>query len=248
MRIRAFISKTISNITVFTDKIMAFLFPNICPFCGKVSEAGICGACRAKIPYVRNPYCMRCGKPIRREEEEYCYDCSRHSHYYESGRAVWQHVSVVRPAIYQFKYHNRRIYGRAFAREMVRAYGRTIRKWQIAIIIPIPLSKSRRRKRGYNQAEILAKEIGRLMDIPVDTESLIRNKNTIPQKVMDARGRRKNLQHAFAWKGMKLQGVNVLLIDDIYTTGSTIDVAAKMVRLAGAEKVHFLAVSIGQGT
>lgn len=157
-------------------------------------------------------------------------------------------MSVVRPAIYQFKYHNRRIYGRAFAREMVRAYGRTIRKWQIAIIIPIPLSKSRRRKRGYNQAEILAKEIGRLMDIPVDTESLIRNKNTIPQKVMDARGRRKNLQHAFAWKGMKLQGVNVLLIDDIYTTGSTIDVAAKTVRLAGAEKVHFLTVSIGQGT
>ena len=95
MRIRALISKTISNITVFTDKIMVFLFPNTCPFCGKVSEAGICGACRAKLPYVRNPYCMRCGKPIRREEEEYCYDCSRHSHYYESGRAVWQHVSVV---------------------------------------------------------------------------------------------------------------------------------------------------------
>ena len=248
MRIRAFISKTISNITVFTDKIMAFLFPNTCPFCGKVSEAGICGACRAKLPYVREPYCMRCGKPIRREEDEYCYDCSRHSHYYESGRAVWQHASMVRPAIYQFKYHNRRIYGRAFAREMVRAYGRTIRKWQIAIIIPIPLSKSRRRKRGYNQAEILAKEIGRLMDIPVDTESLIRNKNTIPQKVMDARGRRKNLQHAFAWNGQKLQGVNVLLIDDIYTTGSTIDMAAKTVRLAGAEKVHFLTVSIGQGT
>ena len=77
MRIRALISKTISNITVFTDKIMVFLFPNTCPFCGKVSEAGICGACRAKLPYVRNPYCMRCGKPIRREEEEYCYDCSR---------------------------------------------------------------------------------------------------------------------------------------------------------------------------
>ena len=55
MRIRALISKTISNTTVFTDKIMVFLFPNTCPFCGKVSEAGICGACRAKLPYVRNP-------------------------------------------------------------------------------------------------------------------------------------------------------------------------------------------------
>ena len=238
----------ISKLKVFTEKIMAFLFPNTCPFCGKVSEMGICGACRTKLPYVREPYCMHCGKSIRREEDEYCYDCGRRPHYYESGRAVWQHASTVRPAIYQFKYHNRRIYGRAFAREMVRVYGRAIRKRQIAIIIPIPLSKRRRRKRGYNQAEILAKEIGRIMDIPVDTESLIRNKNTIPQKVMDARGRRKNLQHAFAWTGQNLQGVNVLLIDDIYTTGSTIDVAAKTVKLAGAEKVHFLTVSIGQGT
>ena len=248
MRTRTFISKTISNFKIFTDKIMAFLFPNTCPFCGKVSETGICDACRKKLPFVREPYCMYCGKPIRRDEDEYCYDCGRRSHYYESGRAVWQHASMVRPAIYQFKYHNRRIYSRAFAREMVKAYGMAIRKWQIAIIIPIPLSKSRRRKRGYNQAELLAKEIGRIMEIPVDTESLIRNKNTIPQKVMDARGRRKNLQHAFVWDGPRLRGGNVLLIDDIYTTGSTIDVAAKTVKLAGAEKVHFLTVSIGQGT
>ena len=191
---------------------------------------------------------MRCGKPIRRDEDEYCYDCGRRSHFYESGRAVWQHTLTVRPAIYQFKYHNRRIYGRTFAREMVNVYGRTVHKWQIAIIIPIPLSKSRRRKRGYNQAELLAKEIGRIMDIPVDTGSLIRRKNTVPQKIMDARGRRKNLQHAFVWKGQRLRGGNVLLIDDIYTTGSTIDAAAKTVKLAGAEKVYFLTVSIGQGT
>ena len=85
------------------------------------------------------------------------------------------------------------------------------------------------------------------MDIPVDTESLIRNKNTIPQKVMDARGRRKNLQHAFAWKGMKLQGVNVLLIDDIYTTGSTAEAVARQLLAAGVEKVFFLSVCIGNG-
>ena len=248
MRIRALISKTISNITVFTDKIMVFLFPNTCPFCGRVSEAGICGACRAKLPYVRNPYCMRCGKPIRREEENTVTTAAGTR---IIMRAAGRSGSMCQWCARQSINSNIIIDGYMavhFAREMVRAYGRTIRKWQIAIIIPIPLSKSRRRKRGYNQAEILAKEIGRLMDIPVDTESLIRNKNTIPQKVMDARGRRKNLQHAFAWKGMKLQGVNVLLIDDIYTTGSTIDVAAKTVRLAGAEKVHFLTVSIGQGT
>lgn len=238
----------ISNITVFTDKIMAFLFPNTCPFCGKVSGTGICDACRKKLPYIREPYCMRCGKPIRRNEDEYCYDCGRHSHFYESGRAVWLHSSSVRPAIYQFKYHNRRIYSCTFAREMVKEYGRLICKWQIAIIVPIPLSKSRKRKRGYNQAELLANEIGRIMNIPVDARSLIRKKNTAPQKIMDARGRKKNLQHAFAWNAPRLQGENVLLIDDIYTTGSTIDAAAEILKLAGAEKVYFLTVSIGQGT
>lgn len=237
-----------SIIRSITDKITALLYPNTCPFCGKVTEQPICSACNSRLPYVREPYCMRCGKPLRRDEEEYCYDCRRQTHLYDRGRAVWLHSAIVRRAIYQFKYHNRRIYGRAFAREMVNAYGTLIQRWQIAVIIPIPLSKVRRRKRGYNQAGILAEEIGRRLQIPVDEKSLIRIRNTAPQKTMDARGRRKNLRHAFSWNGKTRPMGNVLLIDDIYTTGNTIDAAADVLKRAGAEKVYFLTVSIGQGT
>ena len=238
------------KINKIKESIISLLWPEVCPFCQKVCRDGICKECRKKLELVkvREPRCMQCGKQIRSVEQEYCYDCMHTHHYYERGLSLWNHKNPVNQSVYQFKYHNQRRYGILYSQELVKEFQKEIERWRPDIIMPVPLHPSRKRKRGYNQAEILAKEIGRLMDIPVDTESLIRNKNTIPQKVMDARGRRKNLQHAFAWKGMKLQGVNVLLIDDIYTTGSTIDVAAKTVRLAGAEKVHFLTVSIGQGT
>ena len=119
--------------------------------------------------------------------------------------------------------------------------------WDIAVIIPIPLSRKRKRKRGFNQAELLAKELGRGLGIPVDGKSLARVRDTNPQKQMDARGRRVNLRNAFAWKGKDRARGNILLIDDIYTTGNTIDAAARVLKSNGAGKIYFLTISIGQG-
>lgn len=131
--------------------------------------------------------------------------------------------------------------------EFLNRYEETIRRWGITTIIPVPLSKKRRRIRGYNQAELLARELGEKMSISVDTKHLIRVKDTVPQKKMDARGRRMNLRNAFAWRGKERIRGNVLLVDDIYTTGNTIDSAAKVLKCAGARKVYFLTISIGQG-
>lgn len=228
------------------DGFGSLLFPNTCPFCGKVSQEEICSLCRAKLPYVTEPCCMRCGKPIRQEEAEYCDDCQKVSHSYDKGHALLVHVGSVRRAIYQFKYHNRRIYSRVFAKELVRVWKPAVLRWQIHVIIPIPLSKKRKRKRGYNQAELLAVEIGKLLHIPVDGKSLVRVRDTAPQKKMDLAGRRKNMRHAFAWKGQKRLCGNVLVVDDIYTTGNTIDEAARVLKEAGADRVFFLTISIGQ--
>lgn len=229
------------------DRVLRFLYPNICPFCGRVTGERICPACREKLIYIEEPRCMRCGKPLRLEEAEYCRDCETRSHVYERGFALWVHSGNVQRAIYQFKYHNRRIYSRFFGEELLSRYGEAVCRWDIAMIIPIPLSKKRRRVRGFNQAELLAKELSRGLNIPADTKSLIRVKDTKPQKQMDARGRRANLRNAFAWKGNKRICGNILLIDDIYTTGNTIDQAAKALKNAGAGKVYFLTISIGQG-
>lgn len=231
----------------YYKKLLSFLYPDTCPFCGKVVTEGICGVCREKVRYIRDPRCMRCGKPVREEATEYCYDCERKEHSFERGYGLWLHEKRVRYAIYQFKYHNRRIYSGFFARELSREYGEAIRRWGISLIIPVPLSKKRRKQRGYNQAELLAKELSEIMRIPVDSRHLVRRIDTDPQKLLDPEHRRQNLRYAFEWRGQKRVAGNVLLIDDIYTTGNTIDSAARVLKRAGAGKVYFLTISIGQG-
>lgn len=229
------------------ETILGWLYPHVCPFCGKVTEERICGPCRKKLVYIGEPRCMRCGKPVRLESSEYCLDCGKRSWMYDRGYALWVHSKEVQKSIYQFKYHNRRIFGRFYAEELLSRYETAVRRWNISLIIPIPLSRKRRRIRGYNQAEILAEEIGRRLGLPVDGRHLVRIRDTSPQKKLGAAERKRNLRGAFAWKGTgRLRG-NVLLVDDIYTTGNTIHYAAGTLKQAGADKVYFLTISIGQG-
>lgn len=190
---------------------------------------------------------MMCGKPVAREEQEYCRDCREHPPCYDQGRSLWLHGALVSRAIYQFKYHNKRSYGRLFAQEMAVAFENQIRHWGIEEIIPIPLHRSRKRKRGYNQAGILADELGRMLGIPVNHRAVLRVRNTRPQKSQDHTQRIGNLKGAFAVSGRYSPKQSILIIDDIYTTGNTIHGVAKILKLAGVEKVYFLTISIGQG-
>lgn len=222
------------------------LYPKTCYFCGKLCYQQICGECKEKVVYIKEPRCKKCGKPVRYEEQEYCGDCQKHKFHYEQGRSLWIHKGAVPWSIYQFKYHNRRIYGEFYAQELYRLYGEWIQSWKIDLIIPVPLHRNRRRKRGYNQAEIVAKHLGKLMNIPVDTKAVIRNKYTKPQKILDNKERRKNLKDAFEVRKPELKFRNILLIDDIYTTGSTIDEIAKILMRKRHNKIWFLTISIGQ--
>lgn len=225
---------------------LGLLYPGTCYFCGKLCYQQICGECRKKVVYIKEPRCKKCGKPVRYEEQEYCRDCQKHKFHYEQGRSLWIHKGAVPWSIYQFKYHNRRIYGEFYAQELYRLYEEWIRTWEIDLIIPVPLHRNRRRKRGYNQAEIVAKHLGKLMNIPVDTKAVVRNKYTEPQKILDNEERRKNLRDAFEVRKSELKSRNILLIDDIYTTGSTIDEVAKILMEKRHNKIWFLTISIGQ--
>lgn len=203
------------------------IYPKTCCFCGKVSKTEICRACAEKVEYIGEPRCKKCGKPVRYVEQEYCYDCQKVTHEYEQGRSVWLHKTPVSNSIYQFKYQNRRIYGEFYAKEMMRLYGNLVKEWEVEAIIPVPLHRKRKRMRGYNQSGIIAKHFGKMTGIPVYSNVLIRRRYTRPQKELNGKERRENLKEAFEvtkrWKKIK----RVLIIDDIYTTGSTIDIIAK---------------------
>ena len=130
---------------------------------------------------------------------------------------------------------------------MVSVYEQTIQMWAPDLIMPIPVHRKRMKKRGYNQAQILAEEIGKTLGILVDTENLARWKDTDPQKMLGTQARKRNLMGAFAVRKSFLPVPCVLLVDDIYTTGNTIDAAARILKKCGVEKVYFLTISIGQG-
>lgn len=230
------------------------IYPKRCPICDRVlytsffsGEYPICAECKNKAEYVTEPVCKKCGKPLTDERGEFCQDCTRHTHYYVQGKALWVYKGCVKESIYRLKYGNRREYGRSFGQELAGQYGKWIKRKKIEVILPIPLHKRRRRQRGYNQAEIIAKELGRRLDIPVDTKLLQRTVHTKPQKELNDKERKENLRKAFQVAKKDIPFGRILLVDDIYTTGSTIDGAAKALREAGAEEIYFISVSIGRG-
>lgn len=225
------------------------MYPEVCPFCGKVHAETICKDCRQKIVCTKEPICKKCGKPLESELEEYCKDCririEKSDCWFECGRSLWIHRSPVSESIYQFKFHNRRVYGKYYAQEMTGKFEKWIRTKGIEVLIPVPMDSRKKRIRGYNQAEVLANELGKRLHIPVDTV-MIKKKKTAEQKELSRSGREKNLKGSFEVERKTGLPESVLLIDDIYTTGNTINEVSKTLKKAGVERVFFLTISIGQ--
>ena len=190
---------------------------------------------------------MKCGQPLAGTEEEYCADCGHTHHYYDRGYGLWLHRKPVSNSIYRFKFHNQRAFGAYYAQELAGWFEEELHRWAPDFLVPVPLHPKKERQRGYNQALILARELGRLTGIPVRDKLLRRVRYTTPQKKLGHRDRRQNLLGAFQASEPLEKGAVIVLVDDIYTTGNTISAAAKALKEAGAEKVFFLTISIGQG-
>lgn len=184
---------------------------------------------------------------MEEERREYCYDCGRVRHAYAQGKSVWSYRGEMKQSIYRFKDGGRKEYAVFYANESARLYGDWIKRKGVQAILPIPIHKNRKKKRGFNQAQVYALELGKLLKIPVDTETLIRTVDTIPQKKLDDRQRKNNLKKALKIGTDSVQWKKVLLVDDIYTTGSTVDAAASVLKEAGVEEIYVLSIAIGKG-
>ena len=167
--------------------ILDLLYPPRCPVCDRavLPEVGICPKCREKLLTVKEPVCMKCGKPVLNPRKEYCRDCEKRERSFTQGKALWVYEKEVRESLYRFKYQNRREYGRVYAREAAGRYGMWIKSRKIEAIVPVPLHKNKKKKRGFNQAEVFAKELGEILAIPVHTTLLIRSRDTKPQKTLN---------------------------------------------------------------
>lgn len=233
----------------FLHTFLSLLYPRRCPVCdGPVRpwNALICRDCEPVLEYIKPPRCMKCGKHIGDDGKEYCADCAAHAHFYDSGRALFSYQSAA-SSIARFKYHGRKEYAAFYAACMVNVLGDYIRSCHADALIPVPLHSSRKRKRGYNQAGVLAREVSALTGIPVCDDLIGRVKKTVPMKELSAAGRQNNLKKAFKILRNDVKLNTTIIIDDIYTTGSTIDAMSRELKNAGVEKIYFLTLAIGRG-
>lgn len=231
------------------NKISEIIFPVKCPVCDDIVVPRgrlICPECVEKVSLVKEPCCTKCGKEIIDDRDEYCPDCRQRLHYFDWGTAAINYDSVGRKMIYDFKYHNKRDNADFLAHEIMKRCGMQIRLMQGDVFVPVPLYWWKKRVRGFNQSEILARRLGELTGIPVCGDMLVRTKNTRPQKNLGHAQRNRNLMGAFR-TGKIPEGIKkVILVDDIYTTGNTIDACSRVLKTAGIEKVYFVSACIGR--
>lgn len=225
--------------------IIDLVYPRRCPICDKAVPYGkiICDPCREQPERTGHVTCVKCGRKIADPREEYCPDCRRVRRQFKAGASVFTYRSVS-GGILRFKYRERREYAAYFGREMADLLLRKIDEgWpEPDLLVPVPIHRKRRRKRGYNQAFLLAEEIARQTGFPA-AEALERRVNTAPLKFLTARGRSENLKSAFHASQMSVKSKITILIDDIYTTGATADACAAELYRAGAAQVYVLSLS-----
>ena len=229
-----------------TETILDLLFPRRCPVCGQIIMPKgnlICPGCIRKLSWVRGPVCKCCGKEIISETAEYCSDCAIHPRSFSNGMSLLNYNEISAPSLAKIKYHNRREYLDFYAEAAYRKYAARIARLSPDLIIPVPVHKSRMKKRGFNQAEEFGKRLSHYLEIPMNSSSLIRSKKTVPQKDLGPALRLKNLEQAFSCRKLPDRMKKVLLIDDIYTTGSTAEACSRALKKAGAEQVFLLVIA-----
>ncbi|MDE7477095.1 MAG: ComF family protein [Lachnospiraceae bacterium] len=231
------------------DMLVNMVFPRRCPVCDDIVPNGeglICRQCLTKPQYIKEPRCRRCGKQLMEETQIYCHDCIQRKHVYDYGYALYDYQSM-KKSIYRFKYSKRCEYAAFYAKDICEQLQVEIRMMGADSIIPVPVHASRQKSRGYNQAELVAAELSKLTGIPMHAKMVQRVRKTVPQKELTIQERQNNLKKAFNISTNVVKLNKTILIDDIYTTGSTLDAVAMELKRHGVESVYFITLCIGEG-
>lgn len=230
--------------------VLDLLYPQRCPLCDAVQPyqgSGVCPSCMKKLKGVREPCCLKCGKTITNGEEEYCQDCVSIPKSFLCGYPVFEYTEGIRGALYDFKYKNQRSFADFFAECIYRRYGGSFKRICPDGLVPVPVHPRKKRSRGYNQADLLAKALAARLGLVCYSNYLVRQVNTTPQKELNDISRMKNLKNAFKIGENKIKLNKVLLVDDIYTSGATVEACTRVLLSAGVESVYYTSVAIGKG-
>ncbi|MCL0058558.1 ComF family protein [Dehalococcoidia bacterium] len=220
------------------DLLLDLIFPRRCIGCGAEGEF-LCRSCLNLLPRLTPPYCECCAVPF--SGGRLCPNCLNSPPAINGVRSLFLHRGMARDAVHHLKYRNLKALARPLAKLMAEYLEPN--PLPVDLILAVPLHSKRVRQRGYNQSDLLAQELSRLIDLPTASGSLVRLRNTPSQVSLGAEARRSNVQGAFRCKNQVFQSKGVLLVDDVCTTGATLNACAVALKEAGAASVWGLTFS-----
>ncbi|MEZ0537214.1 ComF family protein [Caldicellulosiruptoraceae bacterium PP1] len=227
------------------DKLLEYIFPSRCIFCGRLGSTP-CVECEKEIKKIEGRVCLKCGVPIGDIVYNYCSYCINKKTYYDKIIPVFYYDKKVKKGIRLFKYHGFYQSAEKFSEFMKEA----IEKSDIIydIIVPVPISRKRFLKRGYNHSELLAMKLSKLLKTRY-VNVLIRTKDTKPFYKLKKEQREKEIRNSIVINKRYIDLIkdkNVLLIDDIFTTGATLNECSRILKENGAQKVFAAVIAIAK--
>lgn len=219
-------------------ELIDWVYPPTCSGCGSPGSRW-CDVCDKELIHLSDSVCETCGYPIDREN--LCSKCFEVKPNFNETRSLYQYQSNIRNALHHLKYDNDLGVGEILGKKCAEYL--TGLQWEIDYIVPVPLGKKRQKERGYNQAALIAYPASLVSGIPYSSKCLIRSKETVTQVDFTSEQRKQNVREAFRADERFISGKNILVVDDIITTGSTIDACAIALRNVGANSVYGLSVA-----
>lgn len=218
---------------VIYENILNLIYPQVCGICGKLNSKSLCNKCKIKLE-----------KEFNFQTDNYEYDTSKnfieHSYFFKYENLIRSQIIAIKfqekPYIYKTIAY--------FLKNMEKSF-ENLKKYDIIVIVPI--SEQRKRERGYNQSELVAKEISKIIKVPIQQKILYKIKNTVPQSSLNKKQREENAKGAYEARNVsKLDNKKILIIDDIYTTGNTVNECANILIKNGIKKSNIGVLTIAK--
>jgi ComF family protein len=231
------------------ERLFQFFLPLQCHCCEKFldeGERGICSDCLSEIHWIKPPFCSVCGTPFVSGEVENhpCGDCLTKRRYFTMARALGAYEGSLQEAIHRWKYQGKTPLTPFFSEWMAEGLYRYWDPNLFDLMIPVPLHTQRLRERGFNQALLLVKELCHRTGIPYRKRVLQKRRLTLPQVNLSGVEREKGVRGSFQTTGdEELEGKSILLVDDVYTTGATVNECSKALLAGGADRVYVLTLA-----
>lgn len=222
---------------IFVDKYNCLVCDDELP---QPTHYGLCQECFDKLEFIKDRICKKCGR-LQLNEADFCLTCQQHERHFDFARSCVVYNDIAKEMVRGIKFGHKKYYGKYFSQYLIDRYKEVYENIAIDCIIPVPLTKERKKERGYNQAEIMAKPLAEALGVPIDNKLIIKTISNKEQAKLTGKEREENVIGVYSLaENADVKGKNYLIVDDVMTTGSTLSEIAKILKKAKANEIFAL--------